>query len=345
MLAADASFDHIDPRHWHNGMRLLLPPRAVTSRKLAVAVVTRDAGAGPDAAPRSIAAFTLGPDARPIDLATMPLAEVSPAGLGRWARRHGLGAALAIDRDLLPMLSAAIEPRLRLDDDVARHGLALWHALRPHVNQRVWSYPDVLSLLPDVPGDALHRTIDRLIPDDSTIAAYIVDDDRRDLHASIIAHRRGGQFVRVTTHAAVADVVDGPALARDWSKHRPELVKAITERVARPSILMITTPSALREIITGPGDQLARDLRAQRVVIDPAPAWLYGLLGGAAVAAVAQRGASVLASMLPVGLRDRARQLTDKARDVARDAGADPWALLGFDPLALWAQLRHLYRA
>ena len=42
-------------------------------------------------------------------------------------------------------------------------------------------------------------------------------------------------------------------------------------------------------IITGPSDQLARELNAKRVVIDPAPAWLLGLLGGAAVAAMAGR--------------------------------------------------------
>jgi hypothetical protein len=341
VLAADASFDHIDPRHWHNGLRLLVPPRALASRQLAVAIVERPE---PDAPPRAVAALTLGPGARPIDLVTAPLAEVSAAGLGRWARRLGLGAAVAIDSTLLPTLSAEVEPRLRLGDDVARHGLTLWRALRPRVGHEVWTYPDVLSLLPDVPGDALHRTIDRLIPDDSAVVAYVVDDDRRELHASIIAHRRGGEFVRITTHAAVADLVDGTALARDWSRHRPDLVRAITERVARPSVLVITTPTTLREVITGPGDQLARDLRAQRVIIDPAPAWLYGLLGGAAVAAVAQRGATALASLLPTAVRDRAKQLTDRARDAARDAGADPWALLGFDPLALWAQLRHLYR-
>ena len=72
---------------------------------------------------------------------------------------------------------------------------------------------------------------------------------------------------------------------------------------------------------------------------------LLGLLGGAAVAAVAQRGARTLASLLPSSVRDQAKGLMDRARDAARDAGADPWALLGFDPLALWAQLRHLYRA
>ncbi len=340
MLAPEASFDHIDQRQWHNGMRLLLPPRAVAAPRLAVAVVDLTG-----TTPSVVAAFALGGVAAPIDLVKRPLDDVSVAGLTRWARRLGIGAAVAIDRTLVPDLAATVEPQLVYGADPLRHGLALWRALRPHVGQRVWSYPDILSQLPDVPGDALHRTVDRLVPDDTCVAAYVFDDDRRSLHASIIAHKRGGAFVRITTHAVIADLVDERALAGAWEQRRTDVVRALTDRVARPSIAAFTTVSALRDVITGPGDQLARDLRAQRVVIDPAPAWLLGMLGGAAVAAVAQRGARTLASLLPSSVRDQAKGLMDRARDAARDAGADPWALLGFDPLALWAQLRHLYRA
>ena len=97
-------------------------------------------------------------------------------------------------------------------------------------------------------------------------------------------------------------------------------------------------------VMTGPTDQFARELNAKRVVIDPSPAWLLGLLGGAAVAAVAGRAASALAQMLPQGARDRASAFVATARDAMKESGTHPFALLGFDPLELWARLRHFYR-
>ena len=98
------------------------------------------------------------------------------------------------------------------------------------------------------------------------------------------------------------------------------------------------------KILTGPSDQLARELNAKRVVIDPAPAWLLGLLGGAAVAAMAGRAASAIASMLPQATRDRASALAHRARAAMKDSGAHPFALLGFDPIELWQRLKHHYR-
>jgi hypothetical protein len=80
------------------------------------------------------------------------------------------------------------------------------------------------------------------------------------------------------------------------------------------------------------------------VVIDPAPAWLLGLLGGAAVAAMAGRAATALANMLPQATRDRASALATRARDAIKDSGAHPFAMLGFDPIELWSQLKHYYR-
>ena len=80
------------------------------------------------------------------------------------------------------------------------------------------------------------------------------------------------------------------------------------------------------------------------MIIDPAPAWLLGLLGGATVAAVAQRGAMALASLLPQAARDRAHELADRARAAMKDSGANPFSLLGFDPIELWLTLRHYYK-
>jgi hypothetical protein len=80
------------------------------------------------------------------------------------------------------------------------------------------------------------------------------------------------------------------------------------------------------------------------VIIDPAPAWLLGLLGGAAVAAMANRAGRALASMLPQSTRDMANALKNRAQTAMKESGAHPFALLGFDPLELWARVKHHYR-
>src|SRR5437660_119123 len=83
---------------------------------------------------------------------------------------------------------------------------------------------------------------------------------------------------------ALADVVSEIALARDWQAQYKRVLAAVEERFAKPSLALFLERATLRDVLVGPNDQLARELNAKRVVIDPAPAWLLGLLGGAAVA-------------------------------------------------------------
>src|SRR3954464_10801533 len=109
---------------------------------------------------------------------------------------------------------------------------------------------------------------------------------------------------------------------------------------AKPAIGVFLERSTLFGIVTGPSDTLARELNAKRVVIDPAPAWLLGLLGGAAVAAMAGRAASALAAMLPQSTRERASALAQRAGAAMKESGAHPFALLGFDPIELWHRLK-----
>jgi len=122
------------------------------------------------------------------------------------------------------------------------------------------------------------------------------------------------------------------------------VIAAVDERLARPSVGVFLERATLLRVLTGPGDQLARELNARRVIIEPAPAWLLGLLGGATVAAFATRGARALASLLPQSARDAAAGLAQRAGDAMKQSGAHPFALLGFDPLELWAQVKHFYR-
>jgi len=59
---------------------------------------------------------------------------------------------------------------------------------------------------------------------------------------------------------------------------------------------------------------------------------------------MAGRAATAIASMLPPATRECASALASRAREVIKESGASPFALLGFDPIELWSQLKHHYR-
>lgn len=269
-------------------------------------------------------------------------------GLATFATEQGVAAVVVIERTTLGKLSGEIEAALRLDQDPLEQGLIALKALKRYAGKGVWTEPPLLDILPTPNFDPIQRTFDRLVPDRSALVAYVFEDDHSRVHASIIAVKDGGDIVAAATHRAVADLVDEGTLARTWAAQGPRATKpllaAIEERFAKPSVALFLDRSSWRRILTGPPDQLARELDAKKVIIDPAPAWLMGLLSGAAVAAVAGRAARGLAAMLPKGTRDMASALAGKARDVMKESGAHPFALLGFDPIELWVRLRGFWR-
>jgi hypothetical protein len=331
VLSAELELHDLDARQWKNWWHLLTPPGVLAPPRWALVILDRGAvhkvvisgeGARPDAA-------LAGPPARAI------------AG---WAKQLGVAAVIAVERTLLAELSAEIDGALRLDQDLVAQGLIVLAALKRHAGRGLWTEPAVLDVVPAPSFEPVQRTFDLLIPDRAALVGYVFDDDRRAIHASIIAVKAHGDIVRAATHRAIADLVPEAGLARGWATGHRRVVEAVEQRFAAPAIAVFTERATLLRVVTGPTDQLARELAAKRVIIDPAPAWLLGLLGGAAVAAVAGRAASALAGMLPQATRDRASALASRARGALKDTGADPFALLGFDPIELWARLRQYYR-
>jgi len=329
VLSPDLALTDLDARHWTNWWRLLVPPRVLAQPAWALVIVERE---------RPIRAIVSGRGA--VDHSAL----AGKVDAAAWARALGVAAAIVLERGVIGDLSAEIESALRLDQDPVEQGLVALRALKRHARRGVWTEPPLLDILPSPGYEPIQRTFDLLVPDKSALLAYVIDDDRQRVHASIIATKHDGDITRAATHRALADLVPEPSLARDWDKGWKRVLAATEERFAKPSIGIVLERATLLRVLTGPSDQLARELNAKKVIIDPAPAWLIGLLSGAAVAAMAGRAATALASMLPQGARDAGRAIASRARDVMKDSGAHPFALLGFDPIELWSRIKHYYR-
>lgn len=269
----------------------------------------------------------------------MPLPGRAPAQLADYGKKLGVPSVVVIERGLIAALSAEIEGALAFDQDGVEQALVALRVLKRHAGKGVWTEPAILDLLPTPSFDAVQRTFDLLVPDRTAILAYVIEDDRSRVHTSVIATKDGGDITRAATHRAIVDLVPEASLARDWQKNYERVLAAVEERFGKPSIAVFLERKTLIDVLTGPADQLARELNGKRVVIDPAPAWLLGLLGGAAVAAMAGRAASALAQMLPPAARNRASALAARAK-----GAIDPFAVLGFDPIELWQRLKHHYR-
>jgi hypothetical protein len=332
VLSPELELADLDARHWTNWWRLLVPPRVLARPAWALAILDDGVPGKVVVAGRGAVPGTGSP-------------RLDTDGLAAWARELDVAAIVAIERGRIAELAGEIEGALGPAQDLVEQGLIVLRALKRHAGRGLWTEPPLLELLPAPAYDPLQRTFDLLVPDRSALVGYVLEDDRRRVHASILAVKERGDITRVATHRAIADLVPEASLARDWTSGYRRVIDATTERFARPSLAVFLERATLQRILTGPADQLARELNAKRVVIDPAPTWLLGLLGGATMAAMAGRAASAIASILPPGTRDRASALAGRARDAMKDSGAHPFALLGFDPLELWARLRHFYRA
>jgi hypothetical protein len=334
VLSPELQLTDLDARHWKNWWRLLVPPRVLEPTRWAIAVLDRAT---------LVHLIIRGEGAR--DLVPLPgLPEITSKSLAAYARTLGVAAVIVVERRVIAELSAEIDGALELDQDLIEQGLVVLRALKRHAGRGVWTEPAVLDLLPAPGYDAVQRTFDLLVPDRSALVGYVIADDRRAIHASIIAVKADGDITRAATHRAIADLVSEASFARDWDKQYRRVLEAVEDRFARPSLALFAERATVFDVLTGPSDQLARELNAKRVVIDPAPAWLLGLLGGTAVAALAGRAATAIAGMLPQSTRDRASALASRAREAIKDSGAHPFALLGFDPIELWSRLKHYYR-
>lgn len=333
MLAPDVEIVDIDGAHWANWLELLTPPAVLDEPSWAVVFIEGRT---------VIKAIVAGLGAVPPG--DVPFSGTSEAALDDVRKALQVEGLLLLDVATLPALMTEIESKLRIEDDITAQGLTMLRALKGVHGKGLWTAPSILDIVPVPPHDALQRTFDLMIPNGTAMVAYVLEDDKTDVHASIIAIKKDGNVDTVSTHLGISDIITGPEFARDWKRSHKRVTKAIEGRFAKPSVAVYLQKAAYYRILTGPTDQLAREVSERNVIIDPGPAWLLGLLSGAAIAGFATRGAKALSSLLPPSARKMAKDAAKRAQAASRSTGIGPFSLLGFDPIELWMRVRGYYQ-
>jgi hypothetical protein len=334
VLALDPRIEALDGRHIQNWWNLAIPPSMADQPPRVVLLILER---------RQLRhAVEVGRGALSLD--DIPFAGTGREALATTRRKLDADAVFVLERDALARLGATVEGQLHYDWDMPRQIVEFWKALRSLRGDAIWADPPLLDLIPPLRSEALQRTFDLLIPNGTSLAAYVIDDDRKGVYSSIIATKNNGDIESVVMHPAIAHRVAENELARDWRQRYRRVNDAIGECLAPPSLSIFLERATVRKILLGPPDTLSREITAGNVVLDPAPAWLLGLIGGAAVAAVATRSARSVARFLPKSARRIAGDLAGAAQERIKGSAADPFALLGFDPIELIGQLRSYYK-
>lgn len=280
-----------------------------------------------------------------IDTAGLTLPSMSHGSIRALRRRLNVGLLIALGPGAMAELIADIDRRLSLEQDYAAQWITVLSALRrSHKAGKIAADPPLLELIPPLSAEAMQRTFELLVPDRSALCAYVIDEAAGRIHASVIGVVSGGDFEVLTTHQGLVDAQSAEQLARGWKNHYRRTLALIDERYATPSLGVFATRAAWYRVLTGPADQLTRELAAGAIVFDPAPPWLRGLLGGAQLAVFAGGAARSLARLVPARARQAGLDLAQSAQDRLKQSGAHPFALLGFDPLELWRDVRAYYQ-
>lgn len=328
MIDHDPTLAWLDRRHLLNWWELALPPGISSDSRYALLVL--DEG-------ELIHAIRSGEGA--IALVDVPFEGTGKAQLARLSKKLDVEGLLVLERRALTNLFEAMERELRIEDDLATQGVGLWQALRRC--EGIWSDPPLLELIPPLRSEALQKTFDLLIPNESTLVAYIIEDRR--VHCSVIAEKRRGSITLGTMHPAIGDLLSEQELCRDWRANYDRVNKAVESRFSKPSVSVFIERAAVLRILRGPTDQLAKEMRAGNLIVDPSPIWLQGLLGGAQALAVATSSAKRMARFLPKGASKMAGDFAKAAQGRMKESSANPFGMLGFDPIELLQRLRSFY--
>jgi hypothetical protein len=333
VLSANLELVDLDVRHVEAWWRLLLPPDfswaiAFVEGPAVVQVVTSAAG-----------------EIEPTEIAWSGRATPALAAL---RKSLDVGALAVVETAALRQIFAATAQENAAEADPVAEWLRLWRAIKRAAGQgHVQLDPPIFDLLPAPSYKALQAPFDLLVPDLSAVVAYVFDDAAGEIDASLIASKEDGDIVLATTHMALADAVAEAELVRAWRKHRRRVVDIVGDRFDPVSLGIFASRDAVQRILGGPRDQLARELDDGHLILDPAPAWLRALLGGAKMASKATRGAATLSRLMTAPARQSVRrvaaELASSTQDRLRGSALNPFTHLGFDPIALWLEVRRAF--
>lgn len=328
MIDHDPTLAWLDRRHLHNWWTLALPPGLSKDSRYAVLVL--DSGV-------LLHAVRSGEGA--LEVAGVPFTGTSSGQLRALSIALEVDGLLVFERNALSDLFEAMERGLRIEEDFATQGVGIWQSLRRA--EGIWSDPPLLELIPPLRSEALQKTFDLLVPNQTSLVAYVIDGRR--VHCSVIAEKRRGMLTLATMHPAIGDLLTEQELCRDWKSNYERVNRAVESRFSKPCISVFIEKAAVERILRGAPDQLAKELRSGTLIVNPSPLWLQGILGGAAALAVATSSAKRMARFLPKGARRMAGGLAEAAQGRLKESSANPFGMLGFDPIELLQRLRSFY--
>ena len=331
-LSPDIELADLDGNHWANWFDLVVP-RQQHGAQWALITVDGDQ-----------VIHALKTPGGHLKAEEVPFSGTDTRALKQLRRDLGVGLVGVIEHRALAEILRAVESELSLDDDYVEQCLTIVRAFKRAALDRLAFEPPILDMLPTPPKRAVQRTFDLLFANRTSFVMYVFDDRSSELYASIISTKTDGVIDFATTHLALESTVPANQLARTWRSQYRRILKVVGDRYERPCLGVFCTKQALERLLVGPTDQLTQEITKRNIILDPAPTWMLGLLGGAAVASVAQKSAKALAGLLPVGARKLATDLAGSANARLRSSQANPFRLLGFDPIELFFQLRRLYR-
>jgi len=255
-----------------------------------------------------------------------------PAALGAIARAHRASWAISMHLGSLDEVMERLGARLRRGDDLTAQALVLVGILREMIAEgAIHTWPQRLRGFPVPTPHVIHRTINTVCADGRAIALGMFDGGG--LWTAFVARRRGFAF----------DVIAGPEelrasmglLSGDWRRDYRHVAAAVEARYAPLGLGCFAEVETFRALQTDPNPGAwSRAVTVRDVIVAPMPPAVRLALGVDGVR-YALRGLRVLAErIVPLAMTGA---ILDAARTrvMARVAGKDIAAQLGFDPMAV----------
>ena len=163
------------------------------------------------------------------------------------------------------------ESSLGPEQDYAEQVWRILMAFREAIGTDVLVDPPVPSWIAP-PFMVLQALFDRLWPDGTCVALFVVDEAQDRLHTSLLLEKQGGHVVRMTSHRALG----GVTLGRNWREQAGRVRVRVAEVIAPVHVAVFVDLVAARALARG-DESLARVIANRQAVLDPGPPWMYAV--------------------------------------------------------------------